>query len=200
MPDMDGYALAEAIRQEESGRQRIPIIALTANALRGEANRALAAGMDAYLTNPVDLSVLREALNRWLGEPAFAADSAAVVDDAQKTAAPTFEISVLENLVGADPHVVREFLSDYLRTAAEHAASLRAAYSASDAAKLVAVAHKLKSSSRSAGALAMGRVCAALDAAGQAGDGARIAELVAEFEAVYLATKERISRTLLDAT
>jgi len=71
MPDMDGYALAEAIRQQEALRgpgelRRMPILALTANALRGEASRALAAGMDQYLTKPLQLHLLDEAIAKWL--------------------------------------------------------------------------------------------------------------------------------------
>lgn len=71
MPRMDGYALAQAIRSEESAAApprtaRTPIIVLTANALRGEAERAQALGIDEYLTKPVRLDVLRQALDRWL--------------------------------------------------------------------------------------------------------------------------------------
>ena len=81
MPVLDGYALAEAIRHAESRRPprpggRMPILALTANALRGEASRAMAAGMDEYLTKPLQLQMLNDALTKWLpheatdGEPA----------------------------------------------------------------------------------------------------------------------------------
>ena len=71
MPGMDGYTLAEAIRSEEvqrgvPWRQRMPILALTANALRGEAMRAQAAGMDEYLTKPLQLHLLKGALAKWL--------------------------------------------------------------------------------------------------------------------------------------
>ncbi len=71
MPRLDGYALAQAIRREEAGRAtsagaRCPIVALTANALPGEAGRASAAGMDDYLTKPLQLHMLAAALGRWL--------------------------------------------------------------------------------------------------------------------------------------
>jgi signal transduction histidine kinase/CheY-like chemotaxis protein len=71
MPEMDGYALAQAIRRHESARAlsgdaRMPILALTANALSGEAIRARAAGMDEYLTKPMPLQQLKAALLRWL--------------------------------------------------------------------------------------------------------------------------------------
>jgi CheY-like chemotaxis protein len=59
MPEMDGYGLASAIRSEEGGGRRTPIIALTANALREEEARCLALGMDAYLTKPVHLAKLK---------------------------------------------------------------------------------------------------------------------------------------------
>ncbi|HEY3287997.1 MAG TPA: PAS domain S-box protein [Gemmatimonadaceae bacterium] len=67
MPNRDGYSLAAAIRDEEKDRgTHLPIIALTANALHGEADRATAAGMDGYLTKPVPLATLREVLAKWI--------------------------------------------------------------------------------------------------------------------------------------
>jgi CheY-like chemotaxis protein len=66
MPNMDGYELAAAIRRDEPAGVRMPIIALTANAGRGEADRAAAAGMDGYLTKPVPLATLREVLDAYI--------------------------------------------------------------------------------------------------------------------------------------
>ncbi len=68
MPNMDGYTLTKAIREEESrtGRRRIPIVALTANALASEAEACLAAGMDDFLAKPLLLSELRARIQRWL--------------------------------------------------------------------------------------------------------------------------------------
>jgi PAS domain S-box-containing protein len=66
MPEMDGYELAASVRSEENGRARIPIVAVTANAQKGEAIRCVAAGMDGYLTKPVSMAQLKEALEKWL--------------------------------------------------------------------------------------------------------------------------------------
>lgn len=67
MPEMDGYTATRAIREQEIrlGRPRIPIIAVTAHALVGERDKVLAAGMDDYMTKPVDMEALRRKLERW---------------------------------------------------------------------------------------------------------------------------------------
>ena len=70
MPEMDGYALATAIRTEEGAARRTPIIALTANALRTEELRCRDLGMDAYLTKPIRLPQLKAAIETWLGAAA----------------------------------------------------------------------------------------------------------------------------------
>lgn len=70
MPVMDGYALTAAVRQADlvAHRERMPIIALSANAMRGEAERCLQAGMDDYLAKPVDLAALQQRLEKWMGK------------------------------------------------------------------------------------------------------------------------------------
>ncbi|WP_041523904.1 PAS domain-containing protein [Gilvimarinus agarilyticus] len=71
MPDMDGYEATRRIRQGEAGEvyRDVPIIALTANAMEGDRDRCLAAGMNDYTTKPISLSSLADAVARWLPEP-----------------------------------------------------------------------------------------------------------------------------------
>ena len=66
MPEMDGYELTAAIRSAETGKPRIPIIAFTANALKGEAEHCREVGMDDYLSKPVQLVNLKAMLDKWL--------------------------------------------------------------------------------------------------------------------------------------
>jgi CheY-like chemotaxis protein len=67
MPEMDGFEAAQAIRKTEAGSERhIPIIALTANAMQGDRDRCLAAGMDDYLSKPVKPADLYAAIERLL--------------------------------------------------------------------------------------------------------------------------------------
>ena len=66
MPALDGYGLTRAIRAREPAGTHVPILALTANALREEVERARSMGMDDYLTKPVPLETLRQTLARYL--------------------------------------------------------------------------------------------------------------------------------------
>ena len=66
MPEMDGYQTTRAIRQGEPAGQHLPIIAMTANAMSGDRERCLAAGMDDYVSKPLRLEELQAAVARWL--------------------------------------------------------------------------------------------------------------------------------------
>jgi len=68
MPGLSGYAITEAWRHEEAGlaRPRLPIVALTANALSSNVQQCQAAGMDDYLTKPCTVDKLDDVLTRWL--------------------------------------------------------------------------------------------------------------------------------------
>ncbi|MNZ38548.1 Virulence sensor protein BvgS precursor [compost metagenome] len=179
MPEMDGYQLAASIRQAEAGQQRIPILALTANALRGEATRALEAGMDEYLTKPIRLAALQAALARWLPPEAALVDSAA-----------------LTALVGEDHEMIREILGDYLDALRSLAPTLHEAFEHNDIDAIDALAHRLKSSSRAVGALRLGELCAALEQAIKNGDSAALARGIAEFAPLHTATAARIEQLL----
>ena len=67
MPEMDGFELTQKIRLlEQNSAEFCPIIAFTANALRGETERCLAAGMNDYLSKPLEIQALRRTLQKWL--------------------------------------------------------------------------------------------------------------------------------------
>jgi PAS domain S-box-containing protein len=75
MPVMDGYETARKIREHEAGAKHIPIIALTAHAMKGADNQCLAAGMDDYLSKPIDRDHLQKALHRWLNDAGDSSES-----------------------------------------------------------------------------------------------------------------------------
>ena len=198
MPVMDGYALATAIREEETRRgvapsERMPILALTANALRGEANRAREAGMDDYLTKPLALPLLQAALRKWLPRGRDAAFDEPPRPGGDPRAAPVLDVTVLQGLLGDDREIVREFLFDYRASAQRLAVELRAAGAAGDLRKIGAVAHRLKSSSRAVGALSLGDACAELENAARTGNRALVVHQAGRFEAVLADVEARIA-------
>jgi CheY-like chemotaxis protein/HPt (histidine-containing phosphotransfer) domain-containing protein len=198
MPEMDGYELAAAIRQVEAGPHRMPIVALTANALQGEASRAKAAGMDGYLTKPLQLDALKAALDKWLDQHKVVKAVRLPAEKAQDAApGSTVDLSVLNALIGDDTQVMCELLSDYLASVRRLTGELRSHSLNGEARHVGAIAHKLKSSSRSVGALALGDLCNELENAGRAEDRDGIAYWMARFEEA-LPDIEREIETFLD--
>jgi CheY-like chemotaxis protein/anti-sigma regulatory factor (Ser/Thr protein kinase) len=188
MPVMDGYALAAAIRMEETPGHRIPIVALTANAVRGEASRAIECGMDEYLSKPIPLRELQIALSRWCVEPGVEAspDSTPSTDvEATMTQAPTVQRSVLEQMVGPDPAMQAEVISDYLEESASMVDALADALMRQDLKTAQSIAHRLKSASRWVGGMALGELCENLESLKSSTNSQMLATYRATIEAAY---------------
>lgn len=201
MPEMDGYALAEAVRAHENGYGYIPIVALSANAIRGEAERCHALGMDEYLTKPVSLAELQSVLEQWLPaaeetvwSPSGDATDSPLLNDETAT---VIDIRVLQDLVGNDQAVVREFLQAFRVGAMKLAEELRDAGVCDDHQKIAEIAHKLKSSARAVGALQLGELCARLETiSNQQAQGSLVATLKA-FERELIAVNDCVDFLLI---
>ncbi len=175
MPEMDGYELTKAVRAGETGKTRMPIIAYTANALKGEVDRCLEVGMDDYISKPVQLAKLEGMLKKWLP---VSLESESVP---QSSPVPV-DVNVLKALVGDDEAVIRDFLSDFRATMAKTTVELRTACMSGQAETTRALAHKLKSSANSVGALTLGELCAEIEQSGRAGDKDALAAMLQGFE------------------
>ncbi|MDQ2701635.1 MAG: ATP-binding protein [Pseudomonadota bacterium] len=183
MPRMDGYALARRIRSEEAerGLARTPIVALTASALKGEAERCLGAGMDDYLAKPVSIAALATTLRRWLPHVAFATT---VGDEAmalpQLVQPPPLDPAVLEALTGGDAAEIRSLLEDFLASTAQDLAAVTAARESGDLAAVAHESHKLKGAARMVGALELDRCADLLEEAARATDWLAVPALAAD--------------------
>jgi signal transduction histidine kinase/CheY-like chemotaxis protein/HPt (histidine-containing phosphotransfer) domain-containing protein len=161
MPEMDGFTLTAEIRKAEAGAgDHLPIVALTADALPGTAQRCVDAGMDGYLTKPIDSRALAETLEKWLPgaaalrRPATAARSSTLV----KIDPQIFDIQRLVETFGAVTPEARGFLSHFLEEARKIVTALNAAMEASGWAEARHQAHALKGAAASAGAVRLGQV------------------------------------------
>jgi PAS domain S-box-containing protein len=146
MPHMDGYTATRHIRAHETGPRR-PIIAMTAAAVEGERERCLAAGMDDFLTKPVDAARLAETLERWLAPAPSYADRLDV-DRLE-------ELRELDNPSDGTSYVDRA-IANFLGSAEGHVETMGSAAATGDADQLRAVAHRLAGAALNLGAVALG--------------------------------------------
>jgi CheY-like chemotaxis protein/HPt (histidine-containing phosphotransfer) domain-containing protein len=170
MPRMDGYELVARLRETEAPLRgaRMPVIAVTANAMRGEEERCLAAGMDGYLAKPVAIERLRAILERWLplGRPSDPVHA----DDHPAGGAAAIDREALAAWLGDDPAGIAALLAKFRDSAADSERVIDAAWRSGDLAALAAAAHRLKGAAQAVGAIGVGRAAAALERAGKAGD------------------------------
>jgi CheY-like chemotaxis protein/HPt (histidine-containing phosphotransfer) domain-containing protein len=214
MPEMDGYEATAAIRQRQTeGDAYVPIIAMTAHAMRGDREQCLAAGMDDYVSKPVRPDELRAMLRKWaqlsrnltapLQAPAAALGSATGPVQPLPPALDAEAFAALKELYkDGDSTALHELLGQFVQDAAVRIDTLRATAAADDARGLARAAHGLKSSSAGMGALRMAALCQEIEQLGQAGSCvaalAEVAQLASEFLRVqqafeYERLKARIS-------
>jgi CheY-like chemotaxis protein len=162
MPKMDGLATTRHICQESFSTPRPRIIAMTANAMQGDREECLKAGMDDYLSKPIRMEELSQALRRCAGQQEEGKGTRRQGDKGHPThpspLAP-IDAKVLQSfrdMVGENgPEIVAEMIDCYLEDAPKLIEAIAAAVTAADATQLRSCAHTLKSSSATLGATAL---------------------------------------------
>jgi signal transduction histidine kinase/DNA-binding response OmpR family regulator len=169
MPRMDGHELTRQLRAAEAQGDgiRTPIIAVTADAMKGEEERCLATGMDAYLLKPVNIERLRATLERWL--PIQVEDH--IAGPAEQTKSATaIDRDVLAAWLADDRDALDELLQKFRQTAIATEREIQDASRSGNLATLAAAAHKLNGAALAVGATEVAAAAAALERAGKAGD------------------------------
>jgi CheY-like chemotaxis protein len=181
MPVMDGFAATAAIRrlEREAGRARtLPVIAITANALQGDRESCLAAGMDDYLSKPFTQQQLAAIIGRWVAMPLAATAHhnelpprlpKEAVEVIQREAVNRVALDNIRALSrdGGDA-LVQKVVNAYVGDTPRHLSTLREAVEGMDAGCVRRVAHSLKSASANIGAARLATLCKELEQLGRA--------------------------------
>ena len=185
MPEMDGYeATAEIRRREEGERRHTPVIAMTANAMKGDREQALQAGMDDYIPKPVKLEELEAVLAHWVSPE----QEGASAGDSQKIMTPPVSEEFLERQVIANllelggPEMLSELAALFLEESRSAVDSLKVAVEDSDGQAIERAAHTLKGSSDNMGAPKIAWLCARLKEIGASGNLASAPTVLARLE------------------
>jgi PAS domain S-box-containing protein len=174
MPVMDGYAATRALRAREGDGDRLPVVAMTAAAVEGERERCLAAGMDDFLTKPVDTRALAEVLERWLGPrnpgatPSSALPSSSLPTVSDHPEPPRGDDPALAGLVLERLDELRDLdpgntayldraIGNFVANTPETLQRIRQAVADGDAAAVKQTSHKLAGSALNLGVEAAGR-------------------------------------------
>lgn len=199
MPRLDGFDATRAVRAREADGERVPIIAMTASALEGERERCLAAGMDDFLTKPVNATDLERVVRRWTGTRLDARRTTPSPSAPQRSAPAVLDPERVRML----SELRKDGISFFERTAASFMArvgdqvlAVRDAVTADDAVRLQISAHQLKGSALNLGLPLVGATAARLEALGDAGRTAGADDLLAEL----VREVDRAVAALQDAT
>ncbi|MDR6771378.1 response regulator [Azospirillum sp. BE72] len=210
MPEIDGFELTRRIRAAEAGvgksgiGNRLPIVAITANAAPADIENYRAAGMDDVLSKPLELSQLAVALARWMPPAPVSPDAA---DSAPPPPAPPpadgdalIELGSLRTLCGGDAAMLAELLDDFVTIGRGIVADLDTALGNGDRDWMRACAHNLKGSSRNAGAKPLAEAARVLEqAAAEGAPLSQLAEAADRLRHSFAATCEAIGKELTEA-
>jgi signal transduction histidine kinase/DNA-binding response OmpR family regulator/HPt (histidine-containing phosphotransfer) domain-containing protein len=209
MPVMDGFAATAAIRREEreAGRGRVlPIIAITANALQGDREACLAAGMDDYLSKPFSQQELAAVIGRWMALPL----AATVHHDDEPPRLPPASVEVIQRDVvnrsalekirmlsrERGDALVQKVIAAYVDDTPQQLSTLRRAIDGMDTGNVRRIAHTLKSASANVGADSLAALCKAMEHLGRADTTEGADSLLTNMEQEFQAVRDSLTALL----
>jgi PAS domain S-box-containing protein len=197
MPVMSGYEATEIIRKNENDtNEHLTIIAMTANAMEGDREKCIAAGMDDYLPKPVKLDVLKEILEKWLdlNEKGKEREESDMNDQSiNRNQKVILDENVLADLKDIMEDEFIEVLQLFLDESVSLMADVHAGFS-EETDKLVRAIHTLKSSSRNVGAMHLGEMSEKIEALAKTGDIDSAKLLLDELQQIFIDTHALIKK------
>jgi CheY-like chemotaxis protein len=186
MPGMDGLEASRAIHARWPASERPRIIAMTAEAMAGDREKCLAAGMDDYVVKPVSLDQLRRALSQCSAQEPVAEGTAT---------RPTLDHTVLDQLredLGGTANV-RQVITEFLEQSQPLLSALRQASARGDAEGMREAAHRLKGTGATLGAVALAQECGELERLSRSGTPDEVSAQLPVIEARYQAVRDALT-------
>ena len=197
MPRMGGYeSTAEIRRREKEPGWRVPIIAMTANAMQGDREKALQAGMDDYVVKPVRVEELEAVLARWVAGAEPAPDGKGETLPEDEPALDPEVISGLRDLEEGSPGLLEELVEMFLQDTPPRIEALGVAVEEGDAHSVERIAHSIKGSSGNMGGRRMSEVSERLQAIGASADLEQAPELLASLREEFDRMREALRAEL----
>jgi CheY-like chemotaxis protein/HPt (histidine-containing phosphotransfer) domain-containing protein len=205
MPKMNGYEATAEIRRREGAERHTPIIAMTANVMQGDREKALEAGMDDYVPKPVNREELEAVLERHVSpqESSQTATQASISIRDDDWTAPDRDEAILDESVLAalrelqdvdEPDILEELIGLFLEDAPLQIAALRECVKDGMAPAAERIAHTLKGSAGNMGATRMAAVCSELEDVGASGDLCRASEVLKLLEEEFGRVRAALGR------
>jgi len=160
MPEMNGYEATKRIRELENGDTHVPILAITADAMLGTRENCLNAGMDDYISKPIDKDKFDFAVRSLFARPDVAEDASKPTEGGDDLANSRVDLTMLKDYSDGDISFEREIVDNFYQTARDSIAGLKEAVRKKDHAQWVEQSHKLKGSSGFIGAEKLSDICA----------------------------------------
>lgn len=195
MPEMDGFEATAVIRDPDSKvlNHAVPIIAMTANAMMGDREECLEAGMDDYLAKPVKKENLAGILGKWL-KPDVQKEVAVQSEGAQPVVPPLFDVAELLDNLGGDRDFTRSILTDAVQEIPQDIEKLKGLAAGDDMQSIRLQAHTMKGLAANICAPVLREICLEIETAAKDGDVKLVRELLPELERTGLMTIEAVSK------
>ena len=165
MPVMDGLQATRLIRLDPR-LEGLRVLAMTATATSEDRDRCIEAGMNDFITKPIQPALLCDAVARWLPERASAPEAPAMQQSGFRTLAgdpQVIDLTVLAKLLSYNQDKVRKFAFKFLQTTQDGFAEMDASLAANDIERVRELGHRIKSSARTVGAMGMADLCQQLE-------------------------------------
>jgi len=198
MPEMNGFEAAQAIREKEGDRKHTPIIAMTAHAMKKDRERCLEAGMDDYVSKPIDPQELFDTINRWIksqGQEKDLSSSALRPSPPEKEKDLPIDFETALNRFDGDKEFYKKMLEEFFNYMPKQLEKLSEAVQKGDAKVVEREAHSVKGGAGNLAASSLADSALQVELSARAGDSASAKEMITKLETEFHRLEEYINKT-----